>query len=163
MKDTVCFGSRALTASGLIVLMISGVALGSAEDDVLERIRPIGRVNVIQPAAPAPSETVPPPAPAPAPIAAAETPAPASDGGVAVGKKTYDSVCMACHTAGVANAPKLGNVADWEPRLAKGIDALLNSVLHGVPGTIMAARGGCAACSDADLKATLDYMVSQVQ
>ncbi len=40
------------------------------------------------------------------------------------GKKIYDTTCMACHAAGVAGAPKLGDKAAWAPRIAQGMDTL---------------------------------------
>ena len=182
--------SNMLALSGLTAVMLSAAAVASSEDEVLERIRPIGKVNVAQPAAPAPATApaaaVPAPAaaappaetpalapaaavapaatptPAPAPAAAAPVAAPAA-GGDAVGKKTYDTVCFVCHMAGVSNAPKLGDKAAWEPRIAKGMDTLLQSSINGIPGTAMPPRGTCAACSDDDLKAAVQYMVSQAQ
>ena len=56
----------------------------------------------------------------------------------------------------------MGDVAAWEPRLAKGMDVLYDSVFNGLaPG--MPARGLCMACSDEDLKAIVDYMVASVE
>lgn len=75
------------------------------------------------------------------------------------GKKTYDSSCMACHATGAAGAPKLGDKAAWAPRIAAGEDSLLTSVINGK--NAMPPKGACIACSDADLKAAVGYMVSQ--
>jgi cytochrome c5 len=47
------------------------------------------------------------------------------------GEQVYAAQCTACHTAGVAGAPKLGDAAAWAPRLAQGFDTLLNSALKG--------------------------------
>lgn len=77
------------------------------------------------------------------------------------GQATYKSVCMSCHLSGAAGAPKLGDKAAWAPRIAKGMDALLQSSIKGVPGTAMMAKGMCNACSTDDLKAAVEYMVSQ--
>ena len=65
--------------------------------------------------------------------------------------------------SGAANSPKLGDKAAWEPRVAKGKDALYQSAINGVAGTAMAPRGTCAACSDDELKAVVDFMVSKAQ
>lgn len=73
----------------------------------------------------------------------------------------YSKSCVTCHAAGVAGAPKLGDVAAWEPRLAKGIDTLYNSVINGLPPA-MPAKGMCFSCSDDDLRALVDYMVDSV-
>ena len=72
----------------------------------------------------------------------------------------YTQVCQACHVAGVANAPKLGDKAAWAPRLAQGIDGLTASVIKGKGA--MPPRGGSTA-PDADIKAVVSYMVSTVK
>ena len=75
------------------------------------------------------------------------------------GEKTYDKACAACHSTGAAGAPKVGDAAAWGPRAAMGIDALLASAIAG-KGPVMQPKGGCAACSDAELKAAIEYMVN---
>jgi cytochrome c5 len=72
----------------------------------------------------------------------------------------YTQACAACHVAGVANAPKLGDKANWAPRVAMGIDALTASVIKGKGA--MPPRGGSTG-SDADIKAVVQYMVSTVK
>lgn len=76
------------------------------------------------------------------------------------GEQVYKKSCLNCHGAGVANAPKLGDAVAWAPRIAKGNDALYNSAKKGVPGTAMMAKGTCGACSDEELDAAVDFMVS---
>lgn len=77
------------------------------------------------------------------------------------GKAVYSKACIACHASGAANAPRLGDKAAWAPRIAQGMEALYNVAKNGKPGTAMLAKGTCAACTDDDLKAAVDYMVSQ--
>ena len=77
------------------------------------------------------------------------------------GKKTYDSVCTACHTAGVAGAPKLGDQAAWAPRIKQGMDALMQSVIKGKGA--MPPKAGNAALSDAEIHAAVEFMVSQAK
>ncbi len=84
---------------------------------------------------------------------------PASAMAERTGDQVYGSFCIACHASGAAGAPKLGNAADWGPRAAKGIDVLLQAAVNGVPGTAMSPRGLCSDCSDAELKAAVQYMV----
>ena len=91
-----------------------------------------------------------------APQAAAAAPA---KPGAADGKAVYDKACVACHATGVANAPKLGDKAAWSPRLAQGMDALLQSVIKGKGA--MPPKAGNPALSDAELRAGVDFMVSQ--
>ena len=75
------------------------------------------------------------------------------------GKSIYDTKCMACHSTGVAGAPKLGDKDAWAPRIAKGNDALLASVKNGL--NAMPPKGACMSCSDAELRAAIAYMVGQ--
>ncbi|WNO09017.1 cytochrome c5 family protein [Teredinibacter sp. KSP-S5-2] len=88
--------------------------------------------------------------------------APAGDaagaGGARSGEDIYKSKCTTCHATGAANAPKLGDVAAWAPRIAKGVDVLYVSAISGFNG--MPAKGLCFDCSDDDLKATVDYMIN---
>ncbi|MDH3353880.1 MAG: c-type cytochrome [Chromatiales bacterium] len=77
------------------------------------------------------------------------------------GQATYKATCQSCHATGAAGAPKFGDKAAWAPRIAKGIDALVQSSIKGVPGTAMMPKGMCNACSTDDLKAAVEYMVSQ--
>ncbi|MCW8982615.1 MAG: c-type cytochrome [Gammaproteobacteria bacterium] len=91
---------------------------------------------------------------APAPVAAAAPAAARS------GEDVYKGACFACHGTGAAGAPKMGDTAAWEPRIAKGMDALLQSALNGVPGTGMTPKGTCATCSSDELKAAVEYMTS---
>ena len=111
------------------------------------------------PAAAAPAEQAAAPAAA-APAEQAAAPAAAPAAGVD-GEKVYKSVCFACHDSGVANSPKLGDKAAWGPRLATGKDALYNSALHGK--NAMPAKGGNPALSDDEVKAAVDFMMSQAQ
>ena len=85
----------------------------------------------------------------------------ASSGGASV-EDNYNSSCSTCHVAGVAGAPKTGDVVAWEMRIAKGMDTLYGSVINGLPPA-MPAKGMCFSCSDDDLKALVDYMVSASQ
>ena len=56
------------------------------------------------------------------------------------GGEVYLAQCAACHAAGAANAPKLGDVAAWAPRLKTGFETLWNSALKGKGA--MGAQGG---------------------
>ena len=86
---------------------------------------------------------------------------PQAAAGAADGKKIYDATCTACHTAGIANAPKLGDKAAWAPRLKEGVDALVQSAMKGKGA--MPPKGGNASLSDADLRAAIEFMVSQAK
>lgn len=90
--------------------------------------------------------------------AAAPAAAPAAAAGAV--PALYTQACAACHVAGVAGAPKLGDKANWAPRVAMGVDALTASVIKGKGA--MPPRGGSTG-SDADIKAVVQYMVSSVK
>jgi cytochrome c5 len=72
----------------------------------------------------------------------------------------YQQACFVCHGAGVAGAPKLGDKAAWAPRLPQGLDGLTASVIKGKGA--MPPKGGSNA-SEADIRATVNYMVGTVK
>ena len=75
------------------------------------------------------------------------------------GEDVYNAACMACHSAGIAGAPTVGDQVAWAGRISKGMDALYDSGINGVVGTGMIARGGCADCSDDEIRLAVDFMV----
>jgi len=99
------------------------------------RTKPIGEVNV-----------------AGAPIGGAVA-APA----MMSGKDRYAASCGFCHDTGAAGAPKLGNKAAWAPRLAKGENVLIKNAISGIGA--MPPKGMCPTCSDAEIKAAVEYMI----
>lgn len=124
--------------------------------------------KLAEPAAPAPAPGAAPTAGAAAAPAAAAAPvavvaaapavaAPAANAS-ASGEALYKTVCMACHVAGVAGAPKLGDKTAWAPRIATGLDALTASVLKGK--NAMPPKGGAVAAPEADVRAAVEYMVN---
>jgi len=56
------------------------------------------------------------------------------------GEDVYKVQCTACHTSGAAGAPKIADTAAWAPRIATGLEALVNSSLKGKGA--MGAQGG---------------------
>jgi cytochrome c5 len=96
-------------------------------------------------------------APAAATGAAASAPAGGAAGDASKGKSVYDASCAACHTAGVAGAPKFGDKAAWAPRIKEGMPHLYETALKGKGA--MPPKGGTSA-PDADVKAAVDYMVN---
>ena len=75
------------------------------------------------------------------------------------GEDIYNAACMACHSAGIAGAPKVGDQVAWAGRISKGMDSLYDSGINGIAGTGMIARGGCADCSDEEIRLAVDFMV----
>ncbi len=80
------------------------------------------------------------------------------------GEHVFKGTCAMCHQTGAGGAPIKGNKADWEPRIAQGKDVLYKHALEGFKGGkgAMPAKGANASLSDDDVKAAVDYMVSEV-
>ena len=128
------------------VRMDRAVLLGSGSS-VAGRIKPIAQVNI------ASAETQR------EPVKSAAAAPPASRNG----QQVYQTTCVACHDAGIAGAPKLGDKGQWAKHVAKGLDTLYASALNGVQGSAgaMPAKGGNPALSNAEVRAAVDYMVAR--
>lgn len=134
----------ALVAFTVVILILANLIIGSVEEErgedprmramVLERIKPVGTVNVAAAdAAPA------------APMSGAEVVA---------------AACNSCHVAGVLGAPKVGDKAAWSQRMAAagGVDGLTASAIKGKGG--MPPKGG-AMVSDGEIRAAIEEMLSK--
>lgn len=133
--------SKVVASAALLVCSIASNAFAASTSFEAqaadERTKPVGQVNIGS-----------------APVAAVAS-APKS------GKEVFNGVCTACHTAGVMNAPKLGDKAAWGPRIAKGEDGLVQSAIKGL--NAMPPKGGNPSLSDDEIKATVQYMLSEVK
>lgn len=127
----------------ILTALIAAIAFSSASfaasvsqeeyDAIAERIKPVGNIYL------AGSE----------PIAAEPT-------GPRDGATVYGTFCIACHATGVSGAPKIGDAADWAPRIAQG-EAVLND--HAINGfNAMPAKGACMDCSDDEIIAAIKHM-----
>lgn len=97
--------------------------------------------------------------PAQAAAQPAQAAAPPAKPAAAEGKAVYDQTCVACHMQSVAGSPKLGDKAAWAPRIDTGMDSLVQSVLKGKGA--MPPKGGNASLSEAQVRAAVEFMVSQ--
>ena len=81
------------------------------------------------------------------------------------GAGVYQSACMACHAAGIAGAPRVGDAAAWAERIAQGNETLYTNAIQGLQGQagVMPAKGGNMSLSDDEVKAAVDHMVAQSQ
>ena len=77
------------------------------------------------------------------------------------GKAIYDKSCAGCHEKGIAGALKLTDKAKWAPVVKQGVDAMTASVIKGKGA--MPPKGGAASLSDADIKASVEYIAQQVK
>jgi cytochrome c5 len=73
------------------------------------------------------------------------------------GEQVFKAQCTACHTAGVAGAPKFGDAGAWGARVKTGFDALLNSAMKG-KGAMGAQSGG--DFSDFEIARAVVYMAN---
>ncbi len=81
------------------------------------------------------------------------------------GQQVYQASCVACHGAGIAGAPKVGDKGQWAARVSAGTEALYQAALAGKqsPAGIMPAKGGNPSLSDQDVKAAVDFMLAQLK
>jgi len=81
------------------------------------------------------------------------------------GKGVYDKACQACHTSGVAGAPKTGDRSAWIDRIGQGMDTLNDHAINGYQGAngVMPAKGGNMSLSDSDVMDAVAFMVESSQ
>lgn len=77
------------------------------------------------------------------------------------GEDVTAKLCSSCHAAGVLNAPKEGDKADWSARMqaAGGLDGLVDAALHGK--NAMPPKGGDPSLSDDEVRAAVEFMLSE--
>lgn len=93
------------------------------------------------------------------PVAAVEVAA-ASDVHVEKsGAEVVKGGCAMCHAAGLMNAPKIGDKAQWEPRIAQGYETLVKHAINGI--RTMPAKGGNPALTDGEVAAAVVDMANQ--
>ena len=73
------------------------------------------------------------------------------------GEQLYNAQCMACHAAGLLNAPKFGDKEAWAPRIAKGKDTLH---MHSAKGFNQMPAQAANGVSEAQVYAAVDYMIA---
>lgn len=136
----------ALVVVAFIAYFIADIVTGEKEQPaerqakIEENIKPVGQVNVGS-------------------VPAASDPSEAAAAGPRSGDQVYNAACLSCHSVGVAGAPKVGDKAAWADRMSKGVDGLLATAISGI--NAMPAKGACADCSDEELRAAIEYMLSQ--
>lgn len=74
------------------------------------------------------------------------------------GQEIYEHYCITCHRDGLAGAPKFRDANDWNSRKAgQTLDEMVALAIKGL--NAMPPKGTCLECSDADLKAAIQYML----
>ena len=86
-------------------------------------------------------------------------------GGTTDGKTIFGNLCHTCHENAATGAPVITDKGEWAPRVAQGLDTLVKHASEGYTGKkgVMPARGGNPSLTDAQVKATVEWMVSQVK
>ncbi|MFO1352069.1 MAG: c-type cytochrome [Gammaproteobacteria bacterium] len=96
-------------------------------DNVTERIRPIGQVEIVRQDQPAPEQTGEEVGKPQTSVVTAQPP-PVADPGV------YRRACGSCHDRAGHGLPRIGDRAAWSALFAEGIDRLAERVTQGFPG-----------------------------
>ena len=142
-----------LLAVGMTAASLSGAVLAADEmspEAIAERIKPIGQVYTAKAL-----EGI---------AGAGAPPAATASSGPRDGETVFKGACFACHDTGAAGAPKRGDKAAWEPRIAQGIDTLKKHAIEGFTGKsgMMPPRGTCASCSDEEIENAIHYMIDKL-
>jgi len=74
-------------------------------------------------------------------------------------EEVFNKTCSMCHRTGVGGAPIVGNSKDWAPRIAKGMDTLVEHTSNGIG--IMPPKGGGKDLTTDQLQAVIEYMVNK--
>ena len=75
------------------------------------------------------------------------------------GADVYKTTCFACHGAGLAGAPKVGDKAAWGPRIAAGYSKLVEHAITGIRA--MPAKGGNPDLDDLEVASAVVFMANQ--
>lgn len=105
---------------------------GMSDEKIAERIAPVGQVKVADASAPRVEKT---------------------------GEQVTTEVCAACHASGALGAPKIGNNADWAPRIKQGFDTMVKNAINGIRQ--MPPRGGNPELSDTEVARAVAFIANQ--
>jgi len=82
------------------------------------------------------------------------------------GAQIWDGTCRGCHGLGIADSPKITDIEAWAPRIAQGREVLYQHAINGHFGpdsAMMPPRGGNDELTDDEVKAAVDFMISNSQ
>jgi cytochrome c5 len=152
-----------LAGVGVAIYFLAGSVTSSFREttrndaDVAALVAPVGKLNTSGEVVTVASTAAGAADAGAAPAAVAEASSP--------GEATYNTICAVCHAQGIAGAPKTGDAAAWEARIAQGNDTLHKHAIEGYQGQagVMPAKGGAANLSDDEVKGAVDFMVQALQ
>jgi cytochrome c5 len=126
-------------------VMHSRDALMRNGSSVIDRIKPVGKLAMELPTEVASTNT---------PISTSTV--------TRDGAQVFDQSCAACHSSGIAGAPKLGDQLQWKTRLAKGTKVLYVNALNGISSStgVMPAKGGNPSLDDFEITRAVVYMTN---
>lgn len=77
------------------------------------------------------------------------------------GERVYRKACGSCHDSGIDGAQVIGDKKGWRSRIDKGMEQLVRHSIEGFSGAVghMPPRGGDDALSDAEITASVCYLV----
>ena len=121
----------------LVNMVVSGTKVGAGSDTltpeaVTKRIAPVAGFELVDANAPKVFKT---------------------------GEQVFAAVCTACHTAGVAGAPKIGDNAAWAPFIKAGYESPAERRAAWQGG--MPAKGGNPTLSDYEVARAVVYMANK--
>ena len=93
------------------------------------------------------------------PVAAVEVAAPNAEHVAKSGEEVVKGGCAMCHGAGLMNAPKIGDKAQWESRIALGYETLVKHAVEGI--RTMPAKGGNPDLTEAEIADAVANMANQ--
>ena len=132
----------------LSVLFVGSIAAQSRDEQIAERLKPIGDVCLAGESCAR---------------GGASAGAQAASGAAAEfsAEQAYQQNCQVCHASGMAGAPKFGDAAAWATRMEKGMDAVVANAINGL--NAMPPRGMCMTCSDDNIAALVEYISGHAQ
>ena len=122
----------------IVHLVIGGKHMDMAspamsDEEIAKRIKPVAQLAIVDANAPKITKT---------------------------GEEVVKGVCAACHTAGLLNAPKIGDKAAWGKLAREGLPSLLRTALKGKGN--MPPRGNAPEeISDYEITRAIVYMANQ--
>lgn len=73
------------------------------------------------------------------------------------GEAVYNQSCVSCHERGQGGAPVRGDKREWDKRMEKGQQALVDNVIQGYK--TMPKKGACFSCSDEEIRLAVEYLL----
>jgi len=121
-----------------VIIMLSQYITGSpkvaveSENAVLNRIRPVGEVQLVAASAPR---------------------------GQLTGEQVYGQVCKTCHEGGLAGAPKFGDKAAWGKVIAQGLAPTVDHAVKGIRA--MPPKGGNPDLDGIEVERAVVFMANK--